>query len=54
MHKKGDLDAAREQLNQATALFRQMEMTWWAEQAEALRGRIESGAPFKGFAPYGE
>ncbi|MEE8436463.1 MAG: hypothetical protein V3S64_16880, partial [bacterium] len=54
LHKKGDLDTAREQLGQATTLFGEMEMTWWAEQAEALLGRIESGAPFKGFAPYAE
>ena len=54
MHKKGDLDAAHDQLNQATTLFREMEMTWWAEQAEALRGRLERGDPWKGFAPYAE
>ena len=29
-----------------------MEMTWWCEQAEGLRGRIEAGEPFRGFAPY--
>ena len=27
---------SREQLDQATTLFREMEMTWWLEQAEAL------------------
>ena len=52
LHKKGDLDAAREQLDQAEALFRDMGMDWWTEQAEGLRGRIESGEPFKWFAPY--
>ncbi len=29
-----------------------MKMTWWLGQAEALRGRIERGEPFKWFAPY--
>ncbi|MCH8844692.1 MAG: hypothetical protein IID61_17150, partial [SAR324 cluster bacterium] len=52
LHKKGDLDAAREQLDQAEALFRDMGMDWWSEQAEGLRGRIDSGAPFVWFAPY--
>ena len=36
LQQKGDLPHAREQLGQATALFREMEMTWWLEQAEAL------------------
>ncbi len=52
LHKKGDLDAAREQLDQAEALFRDMGMDWWTEQAEGLRGRIDRGEPFRGFAPY--
>ena len=43
LHKKGDLDAAREQLDQATALFGEMEMTWWLEQAEALEKTLEAG-----------
>ncbi len=47
-----DLDTARDQLDQATTLFGDMEMTWWSDQAEALRGRIEAGEPFRGFAPY--
>ncbi len=37
--KKGDLDQAREQLDQAIDLFREMEMTWWLEQAERLATR---------------
>ncbi len=36
LHKKGDPAAAHEQLDQATALFREMEMNWWLEQAEEL------------------
>ena len=32
---------ARDHLDQATALFREMEMTWWLEQAEALGKRLE-------------
>jgi tetratricopeptide (TPR) repeat protein len=36
LQKKGDLDQAREQLRYATALFREMKMSWWLEQAEAL------------------
>ena len=35
------MNAAREQLDQAAALFRDMEMTWWSEQAEGLRVRID-------------
>ena len=27
-------------------------MDWWTEQAEGLRGRIDSGDQFKWFAPY--
>ena len=34
------------------ALFREMGMEWWMEQAEGLRGRIERGEEFKWFAPY--
>ena len=52
LHKKGDLDEAREQLDQAEALFRDMGMDWWTEQAEGLRGRIDRGEPFRWFAPY--
>ena len=52
LHKKGDLTAATEQLEQAGALFGEMEMTWWPEQAEALRGRLEAHKPWKCFAPY--
>ena len=36
LHKKGDRADALEQHHQATALFRDMEMTWWLEQADAL------------------
>ena len=42
----------RTQLDQAEALFRDMGMDWWTEQAEGLRGRIDRGEPFRGFAPY--
>ncbi len=52
MHKKGDLDAAREQLDQAEALFRDMGMDWWRSQAEGLRGRIDGREKFVWFAPY--
>ncbi len=34
--QKGNLAAAREHFDQATALFRKMEMDWWLEQAEKL------------------
>ena len=43
--------AAREQLDQAEALFRDMGMDWWTAQAEGLRGRIDSGQAFVWFAP---
>ena len=39
-------------MTQAEALFGEMEMSWWMEQAEGLRGRIDSGEPFRGFAPF--
>ena len=46
------LQAAREQLDQAEALFREIDMDWWSEQAEGLRGRIDRGEEFFWFAPY--
>jgi hypothetical protein len=52
LHKKGDLDAAREQLDVAEALFRDLGMDWWTVQAEGLRGRIDSGTKFVWFSPY--
>jgi hypothetical protein len=52
LHQKDSLEQAREQLEKASALFREMGMTWWLEQAETLRGRLEAGRPFAGFAPY--
>ena len=52
LHKQGDLEAAREQLDQAEALFRDMGMDWWTEQAEGLRGRIDRREEFVWFAPY--
>ena len=38
--------------DQAEALFRDMGMDWWTEQAEGLRGRIDRGEEFVWFAPY--
>ena len=52
LNRKGNQERAAEHLKQAATLFSQMEMTWWAKQAEALRGRIERGEPFKGFSPH--
>lgn len=46
------MDAAREQLDQADTLSREMAMDWWTEQAEGLRGRIDRGEVFKWIAPY--
>ena len=37
---KGDLEGAREQVKQATALFQEMEMTWWLSQAKTLMKRL--------------
>ena len=54
MHKKGDIDQAKVQLDQAIAHFNELGMVWWPVQAEALLGRIERGKPFAGFAPYAE
>ena len=36
LQKKSDLPRAREKLDPATVLYRDMEMTWWLEQAEVL------------------
>ncbi len=52
LHKKGELDAAWEHLDQAEALFRDMGLDWWRSQAEGLRGRIDRGEEFVWFAPY--
>jgi tetratricopeptide (TPR) repeat protein len=52
LHKLGDLDAALAQLAQAETAFAELDMPWWLDQAEALRGRIERRDPFRGFAPY--
>jgi tetratricopeptide (TPR) repeat protein len=41
LHDKGQYEQARGQLDQATALFCEMEMAWWPEQAESLRQRLE-------------
>jgi hypothetical protein len=43
LHKKGDLDAARDRLAEASALFREMEMTWWLEQFGALGKELGAG-----------
>ena len=40
LHRKGDQNAAGEQLDKAMALFQEMEMPWWMEQAEMLRERM--------------
>ncbi|MCZ6750039.1 MAG: hypothetical protein O7D96_12135 [SAR324 cluster bacterium] len=52
MHKKGELDAAREQLDQAEAQSRDMGMDWWRSQADGQRGRIDRGEKFVWFALY--
>ncbi|MEE8396220.1 MAG: hypothetical protein V3S29_09210, partial [bacterium] len=54
LHKKGDLDGVREELVGAEALFADLGMIWWPDQAEGLRRRIERGEPFEGFAPYAD
>jgi tetratricopeptide (TPR) repeat protein len=51
LHKKGDRKRAMEQLAEAARLFRDMKMTWWMKQVEALGGRIERGEPFCWFTP---
>jgi len=38
--EKGDVDRAKEQLQFATNLFIEMEMSWWLEQAEELGERL--------------
>ena len=51
LHKKGDLDAARDHLEKADVLFSDMGMTWWSGQTRDLRHRIDEGNSFKGFTP---
>ena len=46
LYKKGDLDAAQDQLDQAEALFRDMGMDWWRSQAD------RRGEEIVWFAPY--
>ena len=43
--QKGDLPKARENLHQASALFHEIDMPWWLEQADALGARIEHALP---------
>ncbi len=46
-------DQARwKQQDQAEALFREMGMDWWSEQAVGLRARIDRGEQIKWIAPY--
>ena len=52
LQQMGDLPKSRENLDQAMAQFREMGMDWWTEQANGLRGRIDSGTEFVWFAPY--
>jgi hypothetical protein len=50
-HKKGDLERAMEQLAEAARLFRDMKMTWWTKQVEALRGRTSGASRSAGSRP---
>ena len=43
LQQKGDLAAAREQIAKASALFRDMGMTWWLGQAEKLKAEVGKG-----------
>ena len=40
LHGKGDMGAARKRLDKAAALFPDMEMTWWSEQADRLEAQL--------------
>jgi class 3 adenylate cyclase/tetratricopeptide (TPR) repeat protein len=51
LHKRGEVDAARHQLDAADTLFREVGMDWWTAQAESLRERLDSGQTFQWFAP---
>ena len=42
LQQKGDLSEARENLDKAATLFREMGMTWWLEQAEALGKSLDA------------
>ena len=54
LHKFQEATLANQQLDNAIMVFRDMDMTCWLEQAEGLRGQIEAGEPWRGFAPYGD
>ncbi len=42
LQKKGDLGGAHTELGQAIELFREMEMSWWLEQAEKLEKSLSA------------
>jgi tetratricopeptide (TPR) repeat protein len=52
MHMTGETQSAADEVSKACALFRDMKMPWWTEQAAGLRARIEGGQPFVWFPPY--
>ena len=52
LHKRGELESAKAELDRAEPLIQQLGMNWWPQQAQSLRRRIESGEPFRGFIPY--
>jgi class 3 adenylate cyclase len=54
LHKKGESDAALQQLDEVSVSFRDKQMNWWLAQAEGLRERIERGEPWRGYAPYAD
>ena len=52
LHKWEQWEGSEKQLTKAEALFADMGMMWWPDQAKTLRKRIEARTPWKGFAPY--
>ena len=51
LHKKGELDVARDHVHKADVLFGDMAMIWWSGQTRELHQRIDGEHIFKGFAP---
>jgi hypothetical protein len=41
LREKGDMDQAKEHLNQAVDLFTEMNMSGWLEQAKKMKGKLQ-------------
>ena len=51
LHRAGARAGALDRVAQAERMFQEMQMTWWTQQASAVRDRISGRAAFPGFVP---